>query len=88
MTYAQLLDECAPATNLLAENSAQARFDEIEIQSHWFAGHFSREHTANHGQKVRIISPGEWNRGAGPDFLAASVEIDGETLSGPIELDL
>ena len=88
MTYAQLLEECTPATDLVAENSPQVRFDEIEIQSHWFAGHFSREHTANHGQKVRIISPGEWNRGAGPDFLAATVEIDGKTHTGPIELDL
>ena len=88
MTYAQLLNDCAPATNLVAENLARPNFDEIEIQSHWFAGHFSCEHTASHGQKIRIISPGEWNRGAGPDFLAASVEIDGEMHSGPIELDL
>ena len=88
MTYAQLLEECTPVTTQVAENPPQSRFDEIEIQSHWFAGHFSREHTANHGQKVRIISPGEWNRGAGPDFLKASIEIDGQQLSGPIELDL
>ncbi len=36
---------------------------------------------------VRIIQFGEWNRGAGPDFIQTAVEIDGEVRTGPLELD-
>ncbi len=88
MTYASLLQFTAAQAPVLTENKTPLIFDEIEIQSRWFAGHFSREHLSNHGQKITIISPGEWNRGAGPDFIKATVEIDGETHHGPIELDL
>jgi len=88
MTYRRLLEITAPETGTLAEAGPPPSFDEIEIQSRWFAGHFSRDHLSNHGQKITIISPGEWNRGAGPDFINATVEIDGRTCHGPIELDL
>lgn len=88
MTYPRLLEITGPATSLLCEDRSPPIFDEIEIQSRWFAGHFSREHLAKHGQKIKIISPGEWNRGAGPDFINATVEIDNVTFHGPIELDL
>lgn len=87
MTYRRLLEATAPAPSRLGEPPAPD-FDEIEIQSHWFAGHFARQYQANHQQSITIISPGEWNRGAGPDFLRATIEIDGETRHGPIELDL
>lgn len=90
MTYEELLQLTAESTGMVDEQGMRPAFsvDEIEIQSRWFAGHFASEHTANGGQKIRIISPGEWNRGAGPDFLEATVEINGETQHGPIELDL
>ncbi len=88
MTYQDLLLSTAGQTPVLSANTTPPLFDEIEIQSRWFAGHFSREHLSQHGQKVTIISPGEWNRGAGPDFLNATIEIDGQTHHGPIELDL
>ena len=88
MTYQRLLEVTAVEGNLLAENQSPPDFDEIEIQSRWFAGYFSRDHLSNHGQKISIISPGEWNRGAGPDFINATVKIDGKLLHGPIELDL
>lgn len=62
MTYEQLLNDCAPSTSIVAENLARPNFDEIEIQSHWFAGHFSREHTASHGQKINKQLPPETSR--------------------------
>ena len=88
MTYQALLQLTGHPPPLLGEQETTAGFDEIEIQSHWFAGHFSQDYTLADGQKVTIISPGEWNRGAGPDFIKATIEIDGETLHGPIEIDL
>ena len=88
MTYPSLLKVTANKTNILAENQAIPRFDELEVQSRWFSGNFSRDHLSNHGQKISIISPGEWNHGAGPDFINATIEVDGERHHGPIELDL
>ncbi len=88
MTYPSLLKFTAAETNILAENQATPSFDELEVQSRWFSGYFSRDHLSNHGQKISIVSPGEWNHGAGPDFINATIEVDGESRHGPIELDL
>ncbi len=88
MSYQRLLTLTAASPELLAEADHPHSFDEIEVQSHWFAGHFPREYLSNHGQKITVISPGEWNRGAGPDFLNATIQIDGTRHHGPIELDL
>jgi len=89
MTYQSLLSETS-RDGVVCETPLpeKLRLEEIEIQSHWFAGHFSDRYRNNHNQEVHIISPGEWNHGAGPDFLAATVEINGEVIHGPIELDL
>lgn len=87
MTYTQLLESTSPP-DLVTDTGLPPGLDEIEIQSRWFAGHFPRDFRDNHGKTVVIIDPGEWNRGAGPDFLSATVQIDGETHHGPIELDL
>lgn len=87
MTYQRLLELTSAPAGVLAENQTPP-FDEIEIQSRWFAGHFPRTHQSNHGQNITIISPGEWNRGAGPDFIRATVAIDDQTVHGPIEIDL
>lgn len=87
MTYAELLDLTLDRS-IVRELEPQTHWDELEVQSHWFAGHFPDEFTGNHGQNVRVISAGEWNHGAGPDFLAATVHINGVEHHGPIELDL
>ena len=60
---------------------------EIHLQSLWFAGEFGSEFQGTDGQRVQIRDFGEWNSGAGPDFRNCTVLIDGETLSGDIELD-
>jgi hypothetical protein len=40
------------------------------------------------GTVVKIRQPGHWNRGAGPDFLEAVIELDGEVRVGDVELHL
>jgi len=60
---------------------------EIEWQSRWFRGDFGRAFTGTDGEAVRIVQFGWWNRGPGPDFLEAVVEVDGHALKGAIELD-
>lgn len=40
------------------------------------------------GARVKIRQSGHWNRGAGPDFLEAVIELDGEVRVGDVELHL
>jgi hypothetical protein len=40
------------------------------------------------GRTLRVKSPGIWNRGAGPDFKEAVIEVDGEPRVGDVELHL
>ena len=60
---------------------------EVEWQSRWFRGDFGRDFSGTDGENVRVIQFGWWNRGPGPDFLEAVVEIDGAPRKGAIELD-
>jgi hypothetical protein len=40
------------------------------------------------GQTLKIISPGFWNQGKGPDFKQAKIEIAGKVLKGDIEIHI
>jgi len=83
--YAELLERCRPA---LAETPRPPLPDELELQALWFAGHFGRDFHSEDAGPLRVVQFGEWNRGAGPDFLHAVIEIDGQRHHGAIELDL
>ncbi len=85
MSYQHLLKETTPSA---LQQTTHPLYNEIEIQSHWFSGHFPSHYTDNLGQNINIISPGEWNHGPGPDFINATIEIDQIKHHGPIELDL
>lgn len=61
--------------------------DEITLQSIWFNGQFGNNFLTTDGSQVTIRQLGFWNRAAGPDFLNASIEIDGVVLTGPLEID-
>lgn len=86
MTYGFLLDSVWHPP-LAFETAAPQLPPELELQALWFAGAFGREFRTTTGKTVKIVQFGEWNRGAGPDFIQAVVEIDGELRSGPLELD-
>lgn len=47
----------------------------------------SRLHT-DEGRPVRILSPGWWNHGEGPDFRGAEIEIGGKLKVGDVEIHL
>ena len=38
------------------------------------------------GRPVRVLDPGAWNGGPGPDFLGAALEIGGEPRRGDVEI--
>lgn len=61
--------------------------DETTLQCLWLDGKFGSTFQDDEGRCVRILDAGEWNRGAGPDFLHATVEINGTPTHGDIELD-
>ncbi|MGA0854267.1 MAG: DUF2851 family protein, partial [Luteolibacter sp.] len=87
MTYGFLLDSVWHPPLAFAETTLRALPPELELQALWFAGAFGREFRSTCGKQVKVLQFGEWNRGEGPDFSQAAVEIDGETRRGPIELD-
>jgi hypothetical protein len=88
MSYRDLLERAFHRETCLAETRDSELPSELELQSLWFAGAFGREFPTTDGRIVRIVQFGEWNRGAGPDFIQAAVELGGEVKRGAIELDL
>lgn len=59
------------------------------IQCVWFDQLFRGEglETAS-GKRLRVVSPGWWNHGEGPDFRGAQVEVSGTLRTGDIEIHL
>lgn len=87
MTYEFLLESVWHPPLWFSETAATPLPAELELQALWFAGAFGRDFRTTDGKSVRIVQFGEWNRGAGPDFIQTAVEIDGELRTGPLELD-
>lgn len=87
MTYGFLLESIWHPPLFLEDGSAGVLPSELELQALWFAGAFGREFRTTTGRLVKVVQFGEWNRGAGPDFIQVAVEIDGELKTGPLELD-
>jgi hypothetical protein len=87
MTYGFLLESIWHPPLAFAETASGALPTELELQALWFSGALGREFRSTTGARVKIVQFGEWNRGAGPDFSQAAVEVDGVLHTGPIELD-
>jgi hypothetical protein len=87
MTYGFLLESVWHPPLAFAETSPAVLPDELELQALWFSGAFGRDFRTTDGRSVRIVQFGEWNRGAGPDFTHAAIELDGVLHTGPLELD-
>lgn len=87
MTYGFLLESIWHPPLMLEDRVKAGLPMELELQALWFSGAFGRRFRTTDGRAVKVVQFGEWNRGAGPDFLHCAVELDGETLTGPVELD-
>ena len=64
---------------------------ERHVQAIWYdAALRPKNLTTRRGQAVTVVSPGEWNLGAGPDFRRAVLEIGRERrrVSGDVEIHL
>ncbi|HSP43978.1 MAG TPA: DUF2851 family protein [Luteolibacter sp.] len=87
MTNEFLLESVWHPPLMFEEVAGDSQPSELELQALWFSGAFGRDFRSTDGRAVRIVQFGEWNRGAGPDFIQAAVEIDGVVRTGPLELD-
>jgi len=88
MSYRDLLHHTHLREPVLAEEGDRGLPSELELQSLWFAGAFGREFQTTDGRAIRVVQFGEWNRGAGPDFVQSAIEVNGKVKRGAIELDL
>jgi hypothetical protein len=78
-------------TPLLRESAGHLneKWTELEWQAMWYSGAFGTTFRAVSGSLVEIIQFGFWNREPGPDFVHASLRVDGDKLlEGDIELDI
>ena len=85
-SYQKWLNDITPS--LIDEEDAISLPHEIELQSLWYQGAFGLDFQTINGLPVKIEYLGEWNHGAGPDFLECIVTLNGEEKRGAIELDL
>ncbi len=82
------MDETAGEKVPEAQKSERGeRPGELTVQGLWGAGLLGADGETTQHRFVHIVEFGEWNHGAGPDFLRAEVEIDGKTYRGDIEID-
>src|SRR5690606_26513446 len=59
------------------------------IQSLWYQQQgLPKTLKTDQGQRLRVISPGWWNRGEGPDFLGAQLQFNGQLKTGDVEVHL
>jgi len=59
---------------------------EARLQQLWQELDCAAEYQLECRHRLKIYSPGTLNSGAGPDFLNARIEIDGQTLVGDVEI--
>ena len=62
---------------------------ERHVQAAWYDRSIRPEALfASGGERVRVIHPGNWNLGPGPDFKNAVLEVDGRKLAGDVEVHM
>ncbi|OQA86956.1 MAG: hypothetical protein BWY31_01000 [Lentisphaerae bacterium ADurb.Bin242] len=59
---------------------------EMQMQALWDKLPNGTRLTLTDNSRMKVVSRGEWNREAGPDFRNAALEIHGKLLHGDIEL--
>jgi hypothetical protein len=74
---------------MIAQISKPIQPTEHQLQALWFEQFYPSRLTLDDGTSIKIIQPGNWNHGAGPDFTQAAIELPGGVvLTGAVELHL
>ncbi len=85
--YAAFLQELSQGELGAAEEVTLSLPPEAELESLWADGLLPGSACMSHGHgRIVVMDGGCWNRGDGPDFLRAEVEINGVRLRGDVEL--
>lgn len=64
-------------------------FTERHLHCVWFDPKLRpRTWVSTRGEEVRILHPGDWNHGKGPDFLDAEWTVDGRHYQGDVEIHI
>ena len=72
--------------NMVRESSANLVNEHI-VQCIWYDRLFNQEKLQTlDGRSLKIISPGWWNHGEGPDFKGAQIEFNGRHRTGDVEI--
>lgn len=72
-----------------AVEESRPPFHEHVLQCVWLDQLFDQHKLfTDDGRPVRILAPGWWNHGEGPDFRGAEVEIGGKLKTGDVEIHL
>ena len=73
-------------------DSVRERPDEVSeshVQCIWYDQLFADDALmTDQDQPMRVVSPGWWNRGEGPDFKGAQIEFNGTLRTGDVEIHL
>ena len=76
-----------PLRSAVREPTAQPPEDVIQFV--WYEQRFATDGLeTDDGRRLRIVSPGWWNREEGPDFKGAQLEINGHLRNGDVEIHL
>ena len=75
-----------PEEDIVEEANVDMNISEKFLQAIWNEQKFSGELKTIGGRKLRIISSGIWNNGAGPDFGNAAIVLENKTLTGSVEI--
>ena len=80
----------APTAPTAAVADGPDRLPERWLQQIWRHQRLRRDELRGlDGRPIRVLHPGFWNRGPGPDFQRAVIQFGGDTpLSGEVEVDL
>lgn len=78
---------CVPAV-LMTQCFAMSEIAEILLAQIWNSQWFHQPLQTSSGEIVRVVYPGVWTHGFGPDFSGAMLEIGGRLRTGDVEIDL
>jgi hypothetical protein len=65
-----------------------SEMSEITIAQIWNNQHLRQPLTTTDGQVIRVVYPGVWTHGFGPDFRDAMLDFDGQLVTGDVEVEL
>jgi len=64
------------------------QFSEKLLYHIWDAQHLQKNLKTISSRSIKVLFPGRWNTGSGPDFKDAIIEIDGIVKRGDVELEI